>query len=247
MRPFVRDGGPSASAGSGLPSAGAIGGDRAQQLAVAIDERDGVGGELRSRRSCRPASRCGRSRNRSARACPRLPCGRRGRARRRCSARSTRPCRRRRRRSARSVLRRPGTRRRGATMPSRSMRTGAAAPLRLLRRRAVAGSFLRTLRLGADAARLGIERRRAAGLQRDQVRPRAAREAEVEADVVVDRIEGAHRDEVEIAPLGIERRRRVAELGLGEPGARLRRGRVQLQRDVARVGGEGVGEPGAVG
>src|SRR4029453_13751479 len=40
-----------------------------------------------------------------------------------------------------------------------------------------------------------------AGLQRDQVRPCAAREAEVEADVVVDRIEGAHRDEVEKAPV----------------------------------------------
>ena len=42
----------------------------------------------------------------------------------------------------------------------------------------------------------------AARLQRDQVGPRAAREAEVEADVVVDRIEGAHRHEVEVAPSG---------------------------------------------
>ena len=100
----------------------------------------------------------------------------------------------------------------------------------------------------ADAARLGIERRPPAGLQRDQVGPRAAREAEVEADVVVDRIEGAHRDEVEIAPFGIERRRRVAELGLGERrSSSVARAREQLERDVARVGGEGVGEPGAVG
>ena len=102
-------------------------------------------------------------------------------------------------------------------------------------------------RLGADAARLGIEGRPAARLQRDQVRPRAAREAEVEADVVVDRIEGAHRHEVEIAPFGIERRRRIAELGLGERGRRLRRHRIQPERDVARVGRVGVGEPGAVG
>ncbi len=131
-------------------------------------------------------------------------------------------------------------------MPSRSIFTGSAlADLRLGSPSPASGAL--ALRLGADAARLGIERRPAAGLQRDQVGPRAARKAEVEADVVVDRIEGAHRHEVEVAPVGIEGRRGIAELRLGERRHGARRHREQPQRDVARVGGEGVGEPGAVG
>jgi hypothetical protein len=72
-------------------------------------------------------------------------------------------------------------------MPSRSILTGSVAATVFAFSAPPFAPALLAPGLGADAARLGIEGRSPARLQRDQVGPRAAREAEVEADAVVDR------------------------------------------------------------
>ena len=99
--------------------------------------------------------------------------------------------------------------RRGARC-RRGRREAAPAPAALVAAFSAPGGRRRRL----QAFRRGIERRRAAGLQRDQVRPRRARETELELHAVVDRVEGAQRQEVEILAVGVERRRVVAELRL---------------------------------
>ena len=78
----------------------------------------------------------------------------------------------------------------------------------------------RRLRLHALERR--IERRRAAVLQCDEIRPRRARERELELHGVVHGIERAHRQEVEVLAGGVERRRVVAELRLRDERRRLR-------------------------
>ena len=88
-------------------------------------------------------------------------------------------------------------------MPSRSILTGSSAALSF----SAASLAVPSRLVGVAAQPRGRDRTAAAArLQRDQVRPRAAREAQVEAHAVVDRIESAHRDEVEIPAVGIERR-----------------------------------------
>ena len=96
---------------------------------------------------------------------------------------------------------RPETPPRGCAMPSRSTRIGAARG----RRFGVAAAASRSAS-AVRPLRRRLERRPAAGLQRDQVGPRRAREAELELDAVVDRVEGAQRQEVEVLAVGIERR-----------------------------------------
>src|SRR5262249_14932859 len=70
---------------------------------------------------------------------------------------------------------------------------------------------------------------------------------ELELDGVVDRIERAHRQEIEIPSLGVECRTVVTELGLGEEHARRVLYVVQLDRAVPRARPERISEPGAVG
>ena len=91
-----------------------------------------------------------------------------------------------------------------------------------------------------------IERRRRAGLQRDQVRPRGARERQLELHAVVHRVERAHRQEVQVAALRVERGRVVAELRLRDERRRLVRDVVELDRAVPRVGPELVRDPAGV-
>jgi hypothetical protein len=62
-----------------------------------------------------------------------------------------------------------------------------------------------------EALRLGRERRRKIGAERDDVRPHPAREAEVEAEVVVHGVEHALAEEIQILAFGIEHRLRVVE------------------------------------
>ncbi len=91
-----------------------------------------------------------------------------------------------------------------------------------------------------------IERRRRAGLQRDQVRPRGARERQLELHAVVHRVERAHRQEVQVAALRVERGRVVAELRLRDERRGLVRDVVELDRAVPRVGPELVRDPAGV-
>ncbi len=101
--------------------------------------------------------------------------------------------------------------------------------------------------LGSQALRRRVEWRPPARLQRDQVRPRAAGKAQLELDAVVDRIERAHRQEVEVAPFGIECRAVIAKFGLGDERARLSGEAVELDRGVPRGRPERIGEPGSIG
>ena len=101
-----------------------------------------------------------------------------------------------------------------------------------------------------QAPRRGFEGRRATSLQGDQIGPGRARKAQLELHAVVDRIEGSHREEIQVLALGVEGRGVVAKLGLGgQQGApRTRRPNLaQLDRGVARAAGIGVGEPAAAG
>ena len=101
--------------------------------------------------------------------------------------------------------------------------------------------------VGLQALGFRIERGPAAALQRDQVRPHRAREGEFELHAVVDRIERAHRQEVQVLALGIEGGGKVAELRLRRQRCRAARHVVELDRRVPCVGPERVGEPRAVG
>ena len=148
IQPLLRDGASDASSAS--PSSGLrFGGDRAQPLAVAHQQRRVIGGERRSRRPCRSASRLRASRSRTPRAGRRRPCGRRGRARRRSAAPSTRTLpSQRRRRSGRSGSRRTGN---GATRARDAVEVDAQR---------VAGRLRRFARLRRACRR---RRRRASG------------------------------------------------------------------------------------
>ena len=163
-----------------------------RRLPSRTTRRRAVAAPARSARPCRPASRCepvAKSKSSSLPAAslwPPRPCA--------PTMGSTRPDHlavRRRRRAGRSGSRRPGTPPRGCAMPSRSTRIGAAASAV-----GVAAASRSRPRPSGPSARL--ERRPPAGLQRDQVRPRRAREAQLELDAVVDRVEGAQRQEVEV-------------------------------------------------
>ncbi len=127
-------------------------------------------------------------------------------------------------------------------MPSRSTRSGAAT----------AGAAA----AAAAASRSGSPRRpfgsgsnggRPPACSAIRYGPGGAREAHLELDAVVDRVVGAQRQEVEVLAVRVERGRVVAELGIGDERAAVRRDLVQLDRHVPGAGGEGVGEPGAVG
>ena len=196
-----------------------------------------------ARRPSRAASRRAAWRSRRARAGPAPPCGRRVRARRRWAASSTAPCCRRRRRSGRSVLRAPETRATRRAMPSRSTRIGAAARRR---RRPPAAAAVR--RASSPWAR-GSNGGRAAGLQRDQVRARGAREAE--ARTARCRRPGrtcAPTGSTGTCPSGSNAGAVVAELGLRDERAGLvGRRRSSLIAQCRGLGPERVGEPRAVG
>ena len=103
------------------------------------------------------------------------------------------------------------------------------------RRRLVVGLVARAAWriVGLHALGLRLERRARRRLQRDEVRPRGAREAQLELDVVVDRIERAQREEVEVLARRIERRAVVAELGRRDERARAVRDVVELDRASA--------------
>src|SRR3954468_21661299 len=95
-------------------------------------------------------------------------------------------------------------------------------------------------------ARHRVEGRYAVRLQRHQIRARRAREGEIEVHAVVDRIEGARGEEIEVAPLRIEGRRVIAEV-TGGGGNRTTAGDfVEANGGGARRRGEREGEPGSV-
>src|SRR4051812_20503940 len=97
-----------------------------------------------------------------------------------------------------------------------------------------------------QAAWRRVEGRRAVRLQGHQIGTRRAREGEIEVHAVVDRIEGARGEEVEVAPLRIEGRRVIAEV-TGGSGNRTTAGDfVEAEGGAARRGGEREGDPGAV-
>ena len=64
---------------------------------------------------------------------------------------------------------------------------------------------------------------------------------------VVDRVEGARGEEVEVAPLRVEGRRVIAEVASGGGNRPTARDFVEAQGGAARRGAEREGEPGAVG
>src|SRR5712692_2723038 len=103
------------------------------------------------------------------------------------------------------------------------------------------------LLLLGEAARLRIERRLAARLQRDEVGTPTARERQVEVHAVVHRVEGAHRQEIEIASLRVERGAVVPELPIGHGHDAAAAELIKVDGALTRDSAEGVGEPGAVG
>ena len=176
-----------------------VGANGAQALALAHDERRVIGGEREAVGLARAASRRAAWRSRRASSRP-------GRflvaaAAVRAGNRQRRP-----QHLAASTP---------AIWPKRPSATGNAATRRAMPSRSIASARPRVgwsvpsrrprgPRL--QALRLRIERRPLLGLQRDQVGPRGARKAQLELHAVVDRVERAHRQEVEVLALRIERR-----------------------------------------
>ena len=113
--------------------------------------------------------------------------------------------------------------------------------------RLVVDRVLDALAFAAHSTWCRIERRRRVIAQRDQIGARGAWKRQLELHRVVNGVERAHRQKIQIAAVGIERRRIVAEAGLGHQRRLRGRHTIQLDRAMAGARPERVREPFAIG